>query len=211
MSSAPSSHPIEVYADVGCPFAHAALRILVDERTARGREDLDIVVRAWPLEVVNGQPIDPAMIAEEVDDIRDQVAPEAFVGFRVESFPATTQPAMELTAIAYESGPETGEAVALACRDLLFERGIDVGDREVLAKVAADHGIDPPEPGARELVQADYERGRERGVVGSPHFFVHGADWFCPSLDIRRAGDRLRISFDQAGFDALVESCFERN
>ena len=211
VNSSQPSPPIEVYADVGCPFAHAALRILVAERTARGREDLAIVVRAWPLEVVNGEPIDPAMIAEEVDDIRAQVAPEAFVGFRVESFPATTQPAMELTAVAYESGPETGEAVALACRDLLFEQGTDVGDREVLAKVAADHGIDLPALGERELVQADYEQGRERGVVGSPHFFVQGADWFCPSLDIRRAGDRLRISFDQTGFDALVESCFEHN
>jgi 2-hydroxychromene-2-carboxylate isomerase len=203
------SQSIEVYADVGCPFAHAALRMLVAERTARDRHDLAIVVRAWPLELVNGEAIDPIMIAEEVDDIRAQVAPDAFVGFRTDAFPATTQPAMELTARAYEAGTGTGEDVALACRDLLFEQGVDVGDPGVLAAVASEHGVDLPAPGDRDLVRADYERGRARGVVGSPHFFVDETNWFCPSLDIRRAGTRLRISFDQSGFDRLVTSCFD--
>jgi predicted DsbA family dithiol-disulfide isomerase len=209
VNSPQTSPPIEVYADVGCPFAHAALRMLVAERAARNRPDLAIIVRAWPLELVNGKAIDPVMIAEEVDDIRAQVAPDAFVGFRADAFPATTQPAMELTARAYEVGPEIGEAVALSCRDLLFEQGVDVGDPEVLAALAAEHGMDLPAPDDRDRVRADYEQGRERGVVGSPHFFVQGGDWFCPSLDIRRAGDRLRISFDQAAFDTLVENCFD--
>lgn len=207
MSTAPAIPPIEVYADVGCPFAHAALRMLVGERAARGRQDPAILVRAWPLELVNGAAIDPAMIDEEVDDIRAQVAPDAFVGFRADAFPATTQPAMELTASAYEVGLETGEAVALACRDLLFEQGVDVGDRAVLATVAADHGVELPPEGETDRVRADYEEGRERGVVGSPHFFADEANWFCPALDIRRAGDRLRISFDQTGFETLVEAC----
>jgi predicted DsbA family dithiol-disulfide isomerase len=207
VSTAPATPPIEVYADVGCPFAHAALRMLVGERAARGRQDPAVLVRAWPLELVNGAAIDPAMIAEEVDDIRAQVAPDAFVGFRADAFPATTQPAMELTASAYEVGLETGEAVALACRDLLFEQGVDVGDRAVLARVAADHGVELPPEGETDRVRADYEEGRERGVVGSPHFFADEANWFCPALDIRRAGDRLRISFDQTGFETLVEAC----
>jgi predicted DsbA family dithiol-disulfide isomerase len=209
MTDADAVPPIEVFADVGCPFAHAALRMLVAERTERGRDHPTIVVRAWPLERVNGAPIDPAMIAEEVDDIRAQVAPDLFDGFRADAFPATTQPAMELTAVAYEADPQTGEAVALACRDLLFERGADVGDRQVLAAVAAEHGIDLPAEDGNERVQADYERGRQRGVVGSPHFFVDETNWFCPSLDIRRAGDHLRISFDQVGFDTLVQHCFD--
>jgi hypothetical protein len=41
-------------------------------------------------------------------------------------------------------------------------------------------------------------------VVGSPHFFVAGADFFCPGLDIHRAGDRLEISADPAGLEELV-------
>ena len=208
MSAAVEAPRIEVYADVGCPFAHAALRMLTAERASRGRDDVSVVVHAWPLELVNGEPIDPAMIDEEVEDIRAQVDPGGFVGFRAPAFPATTQPAMELTGIAYESGLGVGEAVALACRDLLFEQGVDVGDPDVLAGVAADHGIDPPATDERARVRADFDRGRERGVVGSPHFFVGEADWFCPSLDIRRAGDRLRISFDQAGFQTLVDNCF---
>ena len=72
---------IEVFADVTCPFTHVGLRRLVDLRTQLGRPDVHLRVRAWPLEIVNGQPLDPDFIAEEVDDIRGQVAPDLFEGF----------------------------------------------------------------------------------------------------------------------------------
>jgi hypothetical protein len=42
-------------------------------------------------------------------------------------------------------------------------------------------------------VRADWERGKERGVQGSPHFFVGDRGWFCPSLDISHDGGRFDI------------------
>jgi len=72
---------IEVFADVGCPFTHVGLLRFVEERSRHGREDLGLVVRAWPLEVVNGKPLDPAFIREEVDEIRSQLGGGLFSGF----------------------------------------------------------------------------------------------------------------------------------
>ncbi|HPB44475.1 MAG TPA: hypothetical protein PLP95_01340 [Microthrixaceae bacterium] len=65
---------IEVFADVGCPFAHISLHRFVARRAEMGRSDVRLHVRAWPLELVNATPMDPEFIAEEIDEIRPQVA-----------------------------------------------------------------------------------------------------------------------------------------
>lgn len=82
---------IEVWADVWCPFAHIGIRRLVEERDRRGSA-VHLRVRAWPLELVNGRPLDAAFIAEEIDEIRPQVAPDLFVGFRQDAFPSSSTP-----------------------------------------------------------------------------------------------------------------------
>ena len=209
MSGAPSSTRVEVYADLGCPFTHVGLRRFVERRAELGRDDVRLVVLAWPLEIVNGRPLDPEFIAEEVDDIRQQVAPGMFAGFDAAAFPATSIPGMGLAARAYEQGAAAGEAVSLELRDLLFEQGVDVAQPDVLAEVAERHGV-LPAAGAtdRQLVLDDLEEGRERGVIGSPHFFTPAGGFFCPSLDISRdAQGHLRIHSDPEGFVAFIDAC----
>ena len=165
------------------------------------------MVRAWPLEWVNGQPMDPGFIAAEVEQIRATVAPDLFVGFDPDRFPTTTVPALQLTGLAYATSVDTGEAVALELRDRLFERGEDVGDPEVLAAVAAAHGLAPVE-GDDDLARSDWHEGQARGVIGSPHFFTPGGSFFCPALDVRSVDGHLRITADPAGFDAFLAACF---
>src|SRR6478735_6336015 len=48
-SGLPTGRAIEVFADVRCPFAHVGLRRLVERRRALGRDDVRLVVRAWPM------------------------------------------------------------------------------------------------------------------------------------------------------------------
>ena len=60
---------IDVYADIWCPFAHVGIRRVTDRRDALG-VDTRLRVRAWPLELVNGKPMDAAFIGEEVVEIR---------------------------------------------------------------------------------------------------------------------------------------------
>ncbi|HSP05022.1 MAG TPA: DsbA family protein [Acidimicrobiales bacterium] len=200
---------VEVFADVWCPFTHVGLRRFVELRTHMDVPPA-LVVRSWPLELVNGAPMDPAFIAEEVEDIRGSVAPDLFTGFDPARFPTTTLSALALTGRAYERSPATGEAVALELRDRLFERGEDIGDPDLVAAVATTHGL-PADAGAdHDLPIRDWEEGKSRGVIGSPHFFTPGGDWFCPSLDVSRADDgHLRITDDPEGFDAFVRSCQE--
>lgn len=193
---------IEVFADVCCPFTHVGLRRLVEHRARVGHDDVRLRVRAWPLELVNGRPLDPGFVAEEVAELREQVAPDMFEDFRVESFPTSSIPALALAARAYESCDDLGERVSLALRDALFEHGADIGDPAVVAELAArfDVPASPAAPDDEALVYADWELGRGRGVVGSPHFFLRDSDYFCPSLRVERVDGHLRISADDEAF-----------
>lgn len=199
---------IEVFAEVGCPFAHISLRRFAARRAELGRDDVRFQVRSWPLEVVNGEPLDAAFIAEEVEEIRPQVAPDLFTGFAVEAFPATSLPALALEAAAYDLGAVTGERVSLELRDRLFERGEDIADLARLRHVADEHGV-AFDPADRTAPLHDHHEGVERGVIGSPHFFTPSGSFFCPSLDVGRDDEgHLVVNTDVEGFEHFLEACF---
>jgi predicted DsbA family dithiol-disulfide isomerase len=189
---------IEVFADIVCPFTHVGLRRLVDARAARDRACV-LRVRAWPLEWINGHPLERELAAREVDALRSTVAPDLFLGFDTGAWPRSSLPAFGLAAAAYAIDETTGEAVSLAVRTALFEDGLDVSDPEVVGTIGDAHGVSPLEPGAtRATVENDWARGTARKVKGSPHFFVGDADWFCPSLDIRHEGEEFSIEFAES-------------
>ena len=165
-------------------------------------------VHAWPLELVNGQPLDPAFIAEEVEVLRDTVAPDLFVGFSEGAFPGSSLPAMDLVHAAYAVDVVTGEGVSLAVRTALFEDGRDVAAPAVLAEIAAAHGVAVDPVADRAGVLAEWEAGRARGVRGSPEFFVGGEAWFCPVLDIARVDGELRVSIDETTMPRFLDACF---
>lgn len=197
---------VDVFADVCCPFTHVGLRRLVHRREAEGAE-FQLRVRAWPLELVNGAPLDGPFVAEEIVDLREQVAGDAFVGFDVARFPASSLPAMDLTAAGYARDVTTGERVALAVRDALFEQGRDVADPDVVASIAREAGITgwAPSDRWRDAVLSDWADGRSRGVIGSPHFFLGEDQHFCPALHIERVDGHLRIDPDEDAFEAFVQ------
>jgi predicted DsbA family dithiol-disulfide isomerase len=199
---------IEVFADVRCPFAHVGLRRFMERRQASGRSDVTVRIRAWPLELVNEEPLDPDLVGEEVDALRAQVAPDLFTGFDRAHFPSTSLPALVLSAAAYERSAEVGEQVSLAVRDAMFEQARDIASPDVLLDIAGAAGIELPRTDMRQRVLDDWEEGRQRGVKGSPHFFVDDRGFFCPSLDIEHVDGHLRITSDPAVFDAFLDDCF---
>lgn len=196
---------IEVFADVRCPFTHVGLRRLVAHRDAVGA-DLVLRIRAWPLELVNGTSLDPRLIADEVSALRKQVAPDLFAGFNTVDFPESSLPALGLAATAYQHDLSTGERVSLLLRDALFEGNRDISRPDVLAEIAAAAGLTDPSVDDRAVL-GDWHEGQERGVVGSPHFFVGDDGFFCPSLAIEHTEAGLQISFDRVGFDAFLARC----
>jgi len=195
---------IEVFADVRCPFTHVGLRRLVARRDALGR-DVVLRIRAWPLELVNQAPLDAELIAEEVDALRAQVAPELFGAFDPGRFPKTSLPALALTAGAYEIGAEVGERVGLALRWALFEEGRDIATPSVLLDIAQAAGMELPHHHDQDQVRADWAQGQQRGVIGSPHFFIGRHGYFCPTLDITRVDGQLRIADNRAVFEDFID------
>jgi len=180
---------VEVFADVLCPFTHVGLHTLIDRRTERGLTEPRLRIRAWPLELINGKPLDPDHIAAEIVALQGSVRSDLFKGFAVETFPKTSMAAFALTAAADRTGdPVLIEEVGMALRDAVFEHGLDIGRPEVAATVAARFGLTPLDAdGTEAAVGADWAEGKRRGVVGSPHFFTaDGGSWFCPGLAISR-------------------------
>jgi predicted DsbA family dithiol-disulfide isomerase len=200
---------VEVFADVSCPFAHVGLRRFVQRRALLSRDDLVLRIRAWPLELVNGSPLDPGSTATHVSELREQVAPDLFAGFDVSSFPESSLEALALAAAAYRTGDRIGERVSLALREALFEAGRNIGDVAVLRAIAAEQGIAVRSPDAVDAIIADWEEGKRRGVRGSPEFFVKGLGYFCPTLDITRVNGQLRIVPDIDGLTAFLNAVLE--
>lgn len=199
---------IEVFADVSCPFTHVGLRRIVARRAELGRADVVLRVRAWPLELVNGEPLDAAFVAEEIEELRASVAPDLFAGFDEATFPSSSLAALDLAHAATRLSDAVAERVSLALRTALFEEGRDVADPQVLAEIAAAHGVAVDPEADRAGVLADWEEGRRRGVRGSPEFFAGGQGWFCPALDVRREDGRLVVTPDEATTVKFLEACF---
>jgi len=202
---------IEVFADIWCPFAHVGLRAIEEQREQAGRGDVAIRVRAWPLELVNGTPLDPAVTEEHAEDLRHQVAPGLFRHLDVDNFPTSTLEALALANRAYRTDPQVGERVSFALRDALFEEGRDISDPVTLGYLARDLGVGMPDESDRAAVLADWEEGRSRGVRGSPHFFCGDTDVFCPTLDITKDPvGGLSVVRDVSRLSEFMERCLSR-
>lgn len=202
---------VEVFADVLCPFTHVGLHTLIDRRSERGLAEPRLRIRAWPLELVNGAPLDADHIAAEVAALRASVRPDLFAGFAVDSFPGTSMAAFALSAAADRTGdPALVEQVGMALRDAVFEHGLDLGEPELVAPIAARFGLQPLHPEATAAaVRADWAEGRDRGVIGSPHFFTSdGNGWFCPGLDISRDDLGNFVVGWKRGTEAFIDSVF---
>jgi predicted DsbA family dithiol-disulfide isomerase len=207
MPNAEPAQIIEVFADVVCPFTHVGLRRLVAYRRQIHREDVAIRVRAWPLELVNGERVARELLVEEVTELRQTVASDLFQAFDPELFPMTSLPALTVAAAAYRIDLHRGEQVSLGLREALFEEGRDLTDPAELLHVAQLTTWDDVRA-AEADVRADYAEGCARDVIGSPHFFVGGEDFFCPTLELERVDGHLTVAFDADGFNEFINRCF---
>jgi hypothetical protein len=177
-------HIIEVFADVWCPFTHVGLKTVAAQLRDRKPEHPGVWVRSWPLEWVNGRPMNPIAAVGHANELRDQLSSDLFVGFDGSHFPHSTIPVLALVARGYREDFELGQSLSFEVRDWLFERGRDVADPATLASIATSFGLNEPDPDDYASVVTDWREGRSRGVLGSPHFYCGRLNVFCPSLEI---------------------------
>lgn len=200
---------VEVWADVTCPFTHVSFRRFSERRDLLGAPEVRLRVRAWPLELVNDAPVDADLIGEEVPQIRHQAAPDLFAGFDARRLPRSVIGLLGMCSLAYEESLEVGEALNLAVRNALFEDGASIGDPDFVASIAAAHGVAVPDADrSRQAVEDDWAAGREKGVEGSPTFFVGSQKFFCPTLDIQNEDGVFRVRDDPDAIRRFNEAVF---
>ncbi len=94
-------------------------------------------------------------------------------------------------------------------REAIFEQGNDVADESVLRGIASSLGVSYVPDAGHTLVRRDWEEGKARGVVGSPHFFNGSVGVFCPSLQLTRTEDSgLIIQANAEKLAAFLTTCF---
>jgi predicted DsbA family dithiol-disulfide isomerase len=135
---------IEVFADIWCPFTHVGLRAIRDQRLSSGRDDVVIRVRSWPLELVNGAPLDPDVTNRHAVELREQISPTMFQDLNLDRFPDSTLEALALAVRAYRMSDSLGERMSLTLRDALFESGENIADPVILQRIAAELGVATP-------------------------------------------------------------------
>ena len=200
---------IEIFADVWCPFAYVGIRRVFQYRDEIGRSDVPIIARSWPLELVNDAPMAQAKALGNCDALRRQIAEDQFANTELSNFPSTTLDALTLIAQAYEQDVSAGEKASIVIREAIFELGHDVADQSVLRGLAANLGVSYVPDADHTLVRRDWEEGKARGVVGSPHFFNGSVGVFCPSLQLTRTEDSgLIIQANSEKLAAFLTTCF---
>lgn len=200
---------IEVFADIWCPFAYVGL-LIVRMRRDENAPATPIRVRAWPLELVNGEPMNVDKTAHHVRDLRAQLGLDCFNGFERASFPTTMLPALAVVAAAERQSADAGERASFRVREALWEDGRDIGHGDVVADLAAEFAVTTTQAD-HEAVLADWHEGEARSVKGSPHFFCGDRDEFCPSLALGRdPTGALQIAPDPGRLELFLDGCWSR-
>ena len=179
---------IDVVSDAVCPWCFVGKRRLEAALAESGGADIAVQWRPFQL--------DPTIPAEGLDrqaymraKFRDD-APLAEVHQRLKALGAEVGIAFDFAAIkrspntldahrlirwAGEAGVQ--DAVVERLFSAYFERGEDIGDREVLAKIAGESGMNGEdakrrfaEEGDGAEVRAEIERAQQLGVSGVPFF-----------------------------------------
>jgi predicted DsbA family dithiol-disulfide isomerase len=174
---------VQVWSDLGCPWAHAVVWRLWDARRRLGLDDaVRFDHRVFPLELFNAQPtprneLDPEM------PVCASLAPRA--GWQPWSapdwtYPATMLPAMEAVQAAKEQGLAASEALDRGLRHAFWAESRCVSMRHVILEVASEtDGLDLAALAAaldtgrsRHAIFDDWEIAKTDAVQGSPHLFV---------------------------------------
>ena len=184
---------IDVFSDTICPWCWIGKRRL--ERTLEARPDLDAEM-VWHAFQLN-----PTMPAEGMGrkayleakfggahnarEVYGRVIAEGAreaLPFDFGAIPRTPNTLESHRLVRWSAGQPLGQTPMVeALFDAYFAKGRDVGDVEVLAKVAAEAGYD--ESGARELLAGDEGRAdvtredmraRNAGITGVPCFILDG-------------------------------------
>ncbi|GAA1162391.1 DsbA family oxidoreductase [Nocardioides aquiterrae] len=189
---------IEIWSDVVCPWCFVGKRRLESALAEfEHADEVEVVFRSFELDPSaphHGHELSTGVLARkygrpeaEMRQMQQQltdVAAEEGLAFRLfDTVHTNTVDAHRLLHLALETGgPTLQRELKEALLSAYFERAEDVGDHDVLARVAAGVGLD--EARVREVlagheyadaVEADVAQARAYGATGVPFFVVDRA------------------------------------
>ena len=181
---------IEVVSDVVCPWCYIGKRRL-EKALADFGGDVEVVYRPYQLDPTaasDGTPLKEALgrrygaqaVARMIEHAASAGKAEGLTMDWDRAVAANTLDAHRLMGLALrEHGAEVQRALADKLFEAHFARGLDVGNREVLADIAAEAGIDraramsllASHEGAAET-REQIDEARAWGIGGVPTFIV---------------------------------------
>ncbi len=191
---------LEFWADYICPWAYVS-RVRIDPLIKEYKHDVNLEIKALPLEWVNGVPTSRESLEAEwwIAAVHDQRA--VFGVYRDSSFPNTAIPAFRAAKAALIQSYDKFLEFDLQVRRAMFQEGIDISRIEVLLSIANRVGLnvdsfkrymDSEE--SLEAVRQDYKQSQERlDPQGSPSFVLpNGKQLYNPAAaSIAWEGDRI--------------------
>jgi len=203
MTSALTPRPgtIVIFSATWCAFAHVAVyRLHESRRRLRLEERVTFDHRAFPMELLNGNPGSRPGSDSEVPSVGNR---EPAAGWQLWQdkdwlYPSSTLPALEAVQAAKAQSPKASEDLDLALRRAFWAESRCITNRAVILDVA--HNVSGPdekaiedalEAGAARATVASQTRDAAGGqVVCSPHVFLpDGTDYANPGMHIDWEGD----------------------
>jgi predicted DsbA family dithiol-disulfide isomerase len=192
---------IQVWSDIGCPWAHIAVHRLHETRRRLGLTDaVRLDHRAFPLELFNSEPTPRPLVTIEIGACAP-LAPQA--GWQIwqgsdSGWPATMLPPMEAVQAAKEQSLAASEELDRELRRAFFGESRCISLRHVILEVASQCERVELEPlaaaldsgRARRAVIDDWRAAASGGVRGSPHLFLpDGGEAHNPGIGFHWEGD----------------------
>ncbi len=189
-----------VYADIGCPWSHAAIYRWRSERARRHlQDDVRLDVRSFPLELFNRRATPKRTLDAEIP-VAGSLAPKA--GWQMwqrqtYDYAVSTLPAMEAVHAAKDQSLRASEDLDAALRRALFGESRNITLHHEILDVAAacgDIDVDALDEDlrsgrARRMIFDDMDEAKRSDVKGSPHFFLaDGSNWHNPGVQMRWVG-----------------------
>lgn len=190
-----------LFADIACPWTHAAVHRWRAERARRGLEDeVSLDLRCFPLELFNKRATPKRVLDAEIP-VAGSLAPDA--GWRMWTrqpydYPVSTLLALEAVQAAKEQGARASEDLDYALRRAFFGEARNITLHHVIVEIAGELGT-VDEEAVEAALQAgryrhrifdDMRRAEEDDVKGSPHFFLPGGDdWHNPGVEMHWEGE----------------------
>ena len=187
---------IQVWSDIGCPWAHVAVWRLHDARRRLHLEDrVRFDHRVFPLELFNSEPTPRNELEPEMPTCQ-ALAPRA--GWQAWSapdwaWPVTMLLAMEAVQAAKEQSLRVSEELDLGLRRAFWGESRCVSLRHVILEVASQtDGLDLSALAAaldagraRQAIFEQWEVAKTDAVAGSPHLFLpDGTNGQNPGLEV---------------------------